>query len=311
MSECLVFSKSRERFAAAQVVMTDVFQRGFAVSTAMEERLASAMADVWARPGSLIRATTAYCVSLEVGLTEEEARALGCGIEYLHTASLIFDDLPAMDDARIRRGAPCLHVAYGEGIAMLVALALINKGYGLLWSTMARRAERFDRAGKLLEECLGTSGLVGGQAMDLKGWREQQNPDEVTEVAIRKTAALVRLPVVLPALLGNASEREILLLDRLSLLRGLAYQAADDLKDVVYHQEEAGKTSGRDDAMGRPNLALAQGVKGALRRFQKLQSIGDRIQDRLTSQERWWMLRFLRIDAPLLVGHGQSEKVAG
>ena len=76
-----------------------------------------------ARPGSLVRAVIAYLVGIEMGLAEQSARAMACGIEYLHTASLIFDDLPAMDDARMRRGAACAHVVHGEAVAIGMVLA--------------------------------------------------------------------------------------------------------------------------------------------------------------------------------------------
>jgi putative ABC transport system permease protein len=133
-----------------------------------EPRLAAAMGDLLARPGSLVRAVVAYLVGIEMGMLEESARAVACGIEYLHTASLVFDDLPAMDDARTRRGAPCLHVVHGEAMAMLAGLALVNRGYSLLWQGMrgaplARREE----AGHLVDECLGMNGVIGGQAYDL------------------------------------------------------------------------------------------------------------------------------------------------
>jgi geranylgeranyl diphosphate synthase type II len=150
-----------------------------------------------------------------------------------------------------------------------------------------------------VESCLGLAGLVGGQAHDLRGWREGQDVSEVIHVAAMKTATLLRLPVVLPALIGCGTDREVRLLDRLALLRGLAYQAADDLKDVLCLQNESGKTSGRDDAMGRPNLALAEGVTAASQRFQRLQDIGDRVQSRLPGPpERWWMLPFMRVASP-------------
>ena len=293
-------SGSFHRFACGLAVMKEAFRRGMGALEPVEPRLGAALGDVLARPGSLMRATIAYFIGVEMGLAEELARAIGCGIEYLHTASLVFDDLPAMDDARTRRGAPCLHVAHGEGVAMLAALALINRGYSLIWQGLGGASEpRRKRAGDLLESCLGLDGLIGGQAHDLRGWREGQHAAEVVEVAARKTATLVRLPVVLPALAGHASDRELHLLDRLAFLRGLAFQTADDLKDVLCHPDESGKTSGRDSAMGRPNLALAEGVTAATRRFQRLQALGDRIQDRLPGpRERWWMLPFLRVKAP-------------
>ena len=293
-------SGGAHRFACGLAVMRQAFHGGMGRLDHMEPRLGAALGDVLSRPGSLMRAAVAYFIGVEMGLAEELARAVGCGIEYLHTASMIFDDFPAMDDARTRRGAPCLHVAHGEGMATLAALALINRGYALIWQGIGGAgADRRRRAGDLLESCLGPAGLVGGQAHDLRGWREEQDAAEVVEVAARKTATLVRLPVVLPALAGHATEKEIRLLDRLAFLRGLAFQTADDLKDVLCQPEESGKTSGRDSAMGRPNLALAEGVTGATRRFQRLQALGDRVEARLPGpRERWWMLPFLRVRAP-------------
>lgn len=288
------------RFACGLAVMKMAFRGGMGRLDTVEPRLAAALGDVLARPGSLVRSTMAYHIGNEMGLPEDRSRSIGCGIEYLHTASLIFDDMPSMDDARTRRGAPCIHVVHGEGVATLAALALINRGYGLLWQGIGNvRPARRKLAGELVESCLGLAGLVGGQAHDLRGWREGQEVSEVIHVAAMKTATLLRLPVVLPALIGCGTDREVRLLDRLALLRGLAYQAADDLKDVLCLQNESGKTSGRDDAMGRPNLALAEGVTAASQRFQRLQSLADRVQSRLPGPaERWWMLPFMRVSSP-------------
>ena len=134
-------SGSFHRFACGLAVMKQVFRRGMGGLDHVEPRLGAALGDVLARPGSLMRAAIAYFIGVEMGLAEELARAIGCGIEYLHTASLIFDDLPAMDDARTRRGAPCLHVAHGESVAMRAALALINRGYGLIWQGIGGASE--------------------------------------------------------------------------------------------------------------------------------------------------------------------------
>ena len=145
--------------------------------------------------------------------------------------------------------------------------------------------------------------MVGGQALDLKGWRGEQNVAEVTEVAARKTGELLRLAVVLPAIVGRGTEREIQLLDRLAMLRGLAYQAADDLKDVLAVGESHGKTGGRDEELGRPNLVSAEGLAAAVRRFGRLQAVGDRVESALPGPaERWGMLAPLRVAAPVEVG---------
>ena len=266
----------------------------------VESRLSAALQDILARPGSLVRAVVAYLVGIEMGVAEESARAMACGIEYLHTASLVFDDLPAMDDARMRRGAACVHVVHGEAVAMLAALALINRAYGMIWQGIRHASpQRRAAAGEWVDARLGIGGVIGGQAYDLSGWRGEQNAADVSEVAARKTGDLLRLSLVLPAIVGRGTPREIQILDRLALLRGLAYQAADDLKDVISPEDDSGKTGGRDEALGRPNLVVAEGLPAAVRRFRRLSDVGDRVQAALPgSAERWMMLEMLKVPMP-------------
>lgn len=292
----------QRRLEWARTVMGDRFANGFGSMAKIETHLSDGLTHVLSRPGSLIRAVTAYLIGIEMGLVDEAAKAIGCGIEYLHTASLIFDDLPAMDDARTRRGAACLHVVQGETVAILTALALVNRGYAMLWQGMGQAAspERLQKAGDLVDECLGVHGVIGGQAMDLRGAGNASSVADVTEVAARKTGDLLRLTLVLPALVGNGTNREIQLLNRIGSLRGLAYQAADDLKDVMCGEEETGKTAVRDQTLGRPNLILAEGFQATLRRFSRLRRIGDCAQAALPgSRERWGMLAPLRVTLPV------------
>lgn len=290
------------RLEWAKSVMTDCFTNGFGSSKKIEPHLGQGLTHLLSRPGSLVRAVTAYLIGLEMGLVDEAAKALACGIEYLHTASLVFDDLPAMDDARMRRGVPCLHVVQGETIAILAALALVNRGYSMLWQAIsqAQSGERMRRAGEMVDECLGVHGVIGGQAMDLRGVGNDSSVADVTEVAARKTGDLLRLALALPAIVCNGTDREIRLLNRIGLMRGLAYQAADDLKDVLGAEEETGKTASRDQTLGRPNLILAEGFQATLRRFSRLRRLGDRMQGALPgSRERWGMLSPLRVTLPV------------
>ena len=289
-----------KRSGCARALMIGSFANGMGSMSRVEPRLAAALGDILSRPGSMVRAVTAYLVGIEMGVAEEAARAVACGIEYLHTASLVFDDLPAMDDARTRRGAACPHVVHGEAAAMLAALAMINRGYAMIWQGIRRASpERRERAGEWVDCRLGTNGVIGGQAFDLRGWRGEQSAAEVSEVAARKTGDLLRLTLVLPALIGRGTTREIQLLDRLGMLRGLAYQAADDLKDVICSDQATGKTAGRDEELGRPNLILAEGFQATLRRFKRLRQTGDRVQAALPgAPERWGMLAPLRVTLP-------------
>lgn len=289
--------------------MEGSFSHGMGNMHKVEPRMAAALQDILARPGSLVRAVIAYLVGIEMGLAEQSARVMACGIEYLHTASLVFDDLPAMDDARMRRGAACVHVIHGESVAMLAALAMINRAYSMIWQGIhqanpKRRAE----AGEWMDGRLGIGGVIGGQAYDLSGWRGEQSAAEVSEVAARKTGDLLRLALVLPAIVGRGTCREIQILDRLALLRGLAYQAADDLKDVISPEYDSGKTGGRDEALGRPNLVVAEGLPAALRRFRRLTDVGDRVQSALPgSVNRWMMLEMLRVPMPVSPASAESS----
>lgn len=291
----------RQRAGHARSLMADRFANAMGSFDRVEPRMAAALQDILARPGSLVRAVAAYLIGIEMGVAEAAAVAMACGIEYLHTASLVFDDLPAMDDARTRRGATCIHVVHGEAVAMLAALAMINRAYAMIWQGIrhATPQRRID-AGEWVDGRLGINGVIGGQAYDLGGWRGEQCASEVTEVAARKTGDLLRLTLVLPAIVGGGTKREIQVLDRLALLRGLAYQAADDLKDVISPEADSGKTGGRDEALGRPNLVRAEGLPAALRRFRRLSDTGDRVQAALPgSRERWRMLEMLKVPIPV------------
>ena len=303
----------RRRTACAHAVLEECYANGLGRLERVETRLAAALKDVLARPGSLVRAVACYQVGIDMGLAEEAARAVACGIEYLHTASLLFDDLPAMDDARMRRGAACVHVVHGEAVAALAALALVNRGYAMVWQGLSRTdARRREMAGHWVDARLGPHGVIGGQALDLSGWRDEQSAAEVSEVAARKTGELLRLTLVLPAIIGRGTVREIQLLDRLAMLRGLAYQAADDLKDVLALEESHGKTGGRDEELGRPNMVAAEGVAATIQRFRRLQRMGDRVVAALPGPpERWGMLTALRVPMPAeVIAHWQHREPA-
>lgn len=291
----------QRRSSCAKTLLTECFTNGMGQLEKLEQRLGSALKHILTRPGSMSRAVVAYMVGIEMGLVEEGARAISCGIEYLHTASLIFDDLPCMDNAVLRRGDDCVHVVHGEAMAILAALALVNRGYSMLWQGVAiGNSDRRREAAEWIDQRLGTNGVIGGQALDLNNWASSRDTASISKVAAMKTADLLRLTIVLPAILGKATRREIRLLDRLALFRGLAYQAADDIKDVFYESSGSGKTGGRDRALGRPNLVTTEGTEGAIRRFLRLNSIADRLQTSLPGVLcQWKILDRLRVSLPV------------
>jgi geranylgeranyl pyrophosphate synthase len=219
----------------------------------------------------VFQAATAY------GLDPVSAKDLAIALEYFHTASLVFDDLPCMDNAQERRGVPCVHFAFGEAGAILTALALINRAYALSWRAVSACPQPIQsRALTYIEQRLGIEGLLNGQSLDLN-YATLPHTRETTEMIARgKTVSLIRLTLVLPALLGGATAREIHLIERIALYWGLAYQMVDDLKDVLASEAEAGKTVARDALLDRPNAAFAMGVPEAVDRLMRFIRFGDR-----------------------------------
>lgn len=237
------------------------FRRGMRPSPAIEAHLADAVRDLLGSPGTLVRAQLAYGVGRALGLEVAAARAAAVAVEYLHTASLLFDDLPAMDDARERRGRPCPHLLYGEGAAILAGLALVHRAHALVAEAASGLpAERERRAWTRLEQNVGLAGILDGQARDLH-FRGGGDP---AAIAAGKTTPLLRLALLLPAALAGAAPETEGALDRLAAAWGQAYQALDDFRDLLESNRQSGKTGRRDARLGRPNLVRAIGPEPAL-----------------------------------------------
>jgi len=262
--------------------LRSAFRGFFPLHVDTEPHLLRSLDRVLRNPGSLIRPEIVASMFTAFDLSASHATELGIALEYFHTASLLFDDLPCMDDAVERRGQASIHVEFGESGAILTALALINRAYALTWRSVSGCAPgRQTRALEYIERYLGVGGLLNGQSMDLN-YAPLRNGHRVTEsIAMGKTVSLIRLTLVLPGILGGASPEELQLLDRVAVCWGLTYQIVDDLKDVLHTPAESGKTVSRDSSMGRPNIALAIGISGAVKRLTRLIVIGDRMLQRL------------------------------
>lgn len=208
--------------------------------------------------GGGFRLQLAEATGVACGLDPRSSAQLAEGVEYFHHASLIFDDLPCMDDAEERRGRRCLHRVAGESKAILSALALVNRAYTLSWKVASRYPGQSRSAARVVERCIGELGILDGQDRDLC-FRPESGANEVKAIAAGKTGALLQLTLLLPAILGGASFAEILRLSRIARAWGIAYQALDDFSDLLPSLLPTGKTSFRDRQQGRPNLVMALG----------------------------------------------------
>jgi len=242
----------------------NALRRNAPLHGAIQDKLGKVVEGAVAWPGGLFRYQLAHKTAQAFGASAAEAESLACATEFFHIASLLLDDLPQMDDSMERRGRICLHLLYGEDMVILGSLALITRAYALLGVVVSSApAVRQMSAHTLIDYCLGTSGVLNGQARDLKFRKGEGGRMEVTSIALQKTAPMLALALLLPALLFGADARSMLLLRRLSVYWGLFYQGVDDFKDLLELSVVSGKTSGQDEKLGRPNVALHVGQQKA------------------------------------------------
>lgn len=232
--------------------------------------------------GKRLRPLLTLAASRLGGASDEQAMMHACAVEFIHTSSLVLDDLPSMDDAELRRGRPALHLAFGEGTALLVAVALLNQSYALL-AGAARDEAQAARLPRLLAEvaaCVGASGMIAGQAVEMA---LSGAPADESVLASRelKTTGLMRLMMVSGGILSGADEEDIKALAAFGESLGRAYQIYDDLADAWGDQQSTGKSVGQDLRHLRPTVlrGLSRGEarqlsarvvesgKGALSRF--------------------------------------------
>lgn len=262
--------------------------RGSLSVPAREPRLRGVIADTLATPGSLVRLRLGLLAGKLLGLPTDTARSLATAFEYFHTASLLLDDLPCMDNANERRGRPTAHVVYGEAPAVLGALAFINRAYRLLWRSFSGALPmNRDRAAQHAERCLGAAGVLDGQSLDLNFGDTDGSSRMASRAALGKTVSLLRLTLVTPAHLAGADRRETMLLDRLAVYWGLAYQIADDFNDLQPNNGSR-KSNGRDAVQGRPNFVLAAGREAAVARLNRLMKLVQTTFEHLLATRSGW-----------------------
>lgn len=181
-------------------------------------------------------------------------------VELIHSSSLIFDDLPCMDNATLRRGNRALHLEIGEDKAILVALALLLKGIELVIVT-ANNLPSKQMTNNLIAEligCVGTKGLICGQWFDLsskQSIRDHYSDSHLLALRNLKTMPLIKFALLGGAILGNATEHQQIILANFAEQIGEAYQQLDDLLDLITDSSLLGKDSALDKKNDRINNA--------------------------------------------------------
>lgn len=205
-----------------------------------------------------------------------EAMPYACAMEYIHTYSLIHDDLPAMDNDDLRRGLPTNHKVYGEALAILAgdglltsAFEAINKDMMLYFDEPEKMTRRIKAAYEIAKGA-GCRGMVAGQVSDIEGENMQYSNEMLEYIHINKTGALIKSAVRAGLYLGKPTGQMLTDLDKFSENLGLAYQIADDILDVVGNPEELGKATGSDQKKHKNTYTSINGMEASVNRLKEL-----------------------------------------
>jgi geranylgeranyl diphosphate synthase type II len=214
--------------------------------------------------GKRVRALLTIAVGEAVGLKADRLVDAATAFELIHACSLVLDDLPAMDDAELRRGEPALHRAFGEDLAILSAVALLNRAYGLLASNHSVAAPRRWPLAVVIDRvvsAVGWDGTIGGEAVDLHSEGRSLDFQTLEYIHSRKTGALFVAAAAVGAMLANATEGLISAVEAYAKNLGLAFQITDDILDVTSDRETLGKDIGKDE--GKLTFVRLAGLDGA------------------------------------------------
>ena len=228
--------------------------------------------------GKRIRPVLARLAHQAAGCDPDEMTRAACGLELIHTYSLVHDDLPALDNDVLRRGQATVHVKYDDATAILVGDALLTEGLlllarhpeGAVWA--ARRAE----AVEMVADAISVRGMVGGQVEDLEATGHFDGvagdlEERLDRIHRHKTGALLKASVELGAILaGAAANRRTLFVDYGEDL-GLAIQIADDILYAIADAEELGKSPGKEEAAGKQTYETLYGLDQAQHRLDELE----------------------------------------
>lgn len=215
------------------------------------QQLHQAMHYAISNGGKRLRPLLVYlsCDALGGDITQAEHAA--CAVEYIHSYSLVHDDLPAMDNDDMRRGKPSCHVAFDEATAMLVGDALHSLAFDCLSQSHVDDASIVKMI-RILAHGSGSLGMAGGQAIDLAAVGKTLSLSELQTMHQLKTGALIAASMQLGAIIAGANSAQLESIEQAALHMGLAFQIQDDLLDKYGDAETIGKPTGSDAEQDKP-----------------------------------------------------------
>jgi geranylgeranyl diphosphate synthase type II len=189
-----------------------------------------------------------------------KALPMASAVEYIHTYSLIHDDLPCMDDDDLRRGKPTNHIVYGEATAVLAGDALLNFAFETVLNHSKVSPALTLEGLKIIAEASGTEGMIGGQIIDLESEGKAIDAVTLMSMHVHKTGALMMAPAKVGALIGGGTKEDVLNMEKFARYLGVAFQIKDDILDVESSTEVLGKPVGSDKANEKTTFVTLYGL---------------------------------------------------
>lgn len=213
--------------------------------------------------GKRLRPILTLVTAEMLGTSANKALGSACAIEMIHTYSLIHDDLPCMDDDDMRRGKPTLHKAFSEATAVLAGDFLLTEAFGVIGDAHYLPAETRSEIVTIFATRAGSTGMIGGQMMDLEAEGKQISIEHLIEIHTCKTADLISAAIECGALVAGATKEELELLGEFGETIGLAFQIMDDVLDATSTDEILGKSAGSDFTNNKSTYVSLLGVDQA------------------------------------------------
>ncbi|WP_394842210.1 polyprenyl synthetase family protein [Pendulispora brunnea] len=219
--------------------------------------------------GKRIRPLLTLAAGEALGAPAQALMPVACAMEMIHAASLIHDDLPAMDNADVRRGRPTCHREFGEAVAILAGDALIALAFHVIANACdvlpaALSSAQAARISAELGRAVGSvQGLIAGQVIDLESEGRAGDADRVMFIHHAKTSALVVASTVAGGIVAGVDDATIAVLRRYGERIGLAFQIVDDVLDASATAEQLGKAVGRDAAAGKTTYPAIYGIEAS------------------------------------------------
>lgn len=249
----------KQELLSAQALVNDALQDYFN-ETCPQSELLEAMRYSLLAGGKRIRPVLLLKFSEACGGTASDTLSAACGIEMLHTYSLIHDDLPCMDNDDLRRGKPTCHKVFGETNAVLAGDALQSAAfYAVLSSPVS--PERTAAMARTLAFAAGEQGMCGGQLLDTCNENEVMDEESLYRIHSLKTGALLRAACVMGVQCAGGSAEQIRAAEEFAENVGMAFQIRDDVLDCISSEAELGKNIGSDADNGKTTYVSLFGVE--------------------------------------------------